>query len=66
LSLPEQQALPTFDQLYFQSHSVEELRSAIQHMRRELRPAMPHFAAQLGSDEVFDIIAHLRTFSSAP
>jgi mono/diheme cytochrome c family protein len=55
-----QSPLPVFDQAYFQSHTGEQIRAGIQHMRRRSRPTMPHLAGQLSADEVGDIVSYLR------
>jgi mono/diheme cytochrome c family protein len=54
------QNMPTFDQEYFRTHSDEHIRAGIQHMRKQSRPAMPHFAGELNADEVSQILTYLR------
>jgi mono/diheme cytochrome c family protein len=54
-------AIPAFDETYFRTHAIEQIRAGIQHMRKQSRPAMPHFAGQLAADEVGDIVTYLRT-----
>jgi mono/diheme cytochrome c family protein len=56
-----EKAIPTFDERYFRTHSSEEVRAGIQHMRRQNRPVMPHFAGQLTADEIGDVVTYLRT-----
>jgi cytochrome c553 len=53
--------IPTFDETYFRTHTSEEVRAGIQHMRKQNRPVMPHFAGQLTADEISDIVTYLRT-----
>ena len=53
--------IPTFDETYFRTHTSEEVRAGIQHMRKQNRPVMPHFAGQLTADEIGDIVTYLRT-----
>jgi mono/diheme cytochrome c family protein len=60
-SARRQSSLPTFDEAYFQSHTSEQIRTGIQHLRRQSRPTMPHLANQLSADEVSDIITYLRS-----
>lgn len=57
---------PRLDISYFQTHSIEHTRTAIQHMRRQPRPAMPHLARQLNADEADEIVRHLRTLTATP
>jgi mono/diheme cytochrome c family protein len=56
-------AIPTFDETYFRTHTIEQIRIGIQHRRKQSRPAMPHFAGQLAADEVGDIVTYLRTLA---
>ncbi|HEV8717759.1 MAG TPA: c-type cytochrome [Candidatus Binatia bacterium] len=56
-----EQAIPAFDETYFRIHPIEQVRAGIQHMRKQSRPAMPHFSGQLSADEVSDIVTYLRT-----
>jgi len=55
-----------FDTSYFQTHPLDKIRTAIQHMRRQPRPAMPHLARQLGADEADEIVRYLRTLIAVP
>jgi len=58
--------LPRFDERYLDTHTPDQIRTAIQHMRRQPRPAMPHLARQLSADEADEIVRHLRTLIAAP
>jgi mono/diheme cytochrome c family protein len=60
------QAIPAFDGAYFRTRAAEQIRAGIQHMRRQSRPAMPHFAPHLAADEVGDIVTYLRTLPPDP
>lgn len=58
---PSEKAIPALDQTYLRTHTREQVRMGIQHMRKQSRPAMPHFAGDLSTDEVSDIVIYLRT-----
>lgn len=60
-SVRVEHAIPAFDGTYFRIHTIEQVRAGIQHMRKQSRPAMPHFSGQLSADEVSDIVTYLRT-----
>lgn len=53
-----------FDTSYFRTHSVDQIRYAIPHMRRKPRPTMPHLARQLSADEALEIVRYLRTLTA--
>ncbi|MBI3300591.1 MAG: c-type cytochrome [Deltaproteobacteria bacterium] len=55
------QRLPTFDEKYFRTHTTEQVRAEIQHMRKQSRTAMPHFAGELNAEEARQILTYLRT-----
>jgi mono/diheme cytochrome c family protein len=59
-------AIPAFDEPYFRTHTSDQIRAGIQHLRKQSRPAMPHFAGQLSADEVSDIVTYLRTLPPEP
>lgn len=61
-----QRVIPSFDYAYFQTHTTEQVRVGIQHMQRQPRPAMPHFAPQLSADEMADIVTYLRSLLAKP
>lgn len=53
--------MPTFDQTYFRTHTEEQTRDQIQHMRKQHRTVMPHFAGELSADDMSQILTYLRT-----
>lgn len=53
--------MPTFDQTYFRTHTDEQIRAQIQHMRKKHRTVMPHFAGELSADDMSQILTYLRT-----
>lgn len=63
---PSAKTPPRIDTSYFQTHTLDLIRIAIQHMRRQPRPAMPHLARQLNAEEADEIIRYLRTLAGTP
>jgi mono/diheme cytochrome c family protein len=49
------------DAAYFRTHTPEQVRTRMQHRRKEKRTGMPHFAGELSSDQVAQIVTYLRT-----
>lgn len=60
---PSAKTPPRIDTSYFQTHAPDQIRTAIQHMRRQPRPAMPHLARQLNADDADEIVRYLRTLA---
>jgi mono/diheme cytochrome c family protein len=60
-AMPEELPQVTFNQAYFQTHSEEQVRLAVQHMLQQSRAIMPHFNGELSKDEVREILTYLRT-----
>jgi mono/diheme cytochrome c family protein len=52
--------MPTFDEIYFDTHSETHVRSRIRHMLKENGSLMPHFAGELNEIKVRKILAYLR------
>ncbi len=63
---PSPKMPPRLDESYFHTHTLDQISTAIQHMRRQPRPAMPHLARQLRADEADKIVGYLRTLIAAP
>ena len=59
-----QKVPPRLDDVYFRTHTPDQIRTGIQHMGRQSRPTMPHLARELNADEAFAIVGYLRTLSS--
>lgn len=57
---------PTFDRKYFQTHTTEQVRAGITHMLKLNQIAMPHFAGELTSDQVREIVTYLRSLPPEP
>jgi mono/diheme cytochrome c family protein len=50
-----------FDQTYFRTHADEQVRAGTQHMLKQSRISMPHFAGEISADAVQQILTYLRT-----
>jgi mono/diheme cytochrome c family protein len=59
----EREEVPTmaFNQAYFRIHSEAYVRGWVRHMLRQSRAIMPHFAGELGKEEIRHILAYLRS-----
>jgi mono/diheme cytochrome c family protein len=57
--------MPTFDEIYFNTHDKTHVRSRIQHMLKERGSLMPHFAGELNETKVRKILAYLRRVAAA-
>lgn len=55
------QNMPIFDHEYFRTHTDDQVRTSIQHMRKQSRAAMPHFAGELNADQASQILGYLRS-----
>ncbi|MBM4256721.1 MAG: c-type cytochrome [Deltaproteobacteria bacterium] len=55
---------PHFDEPYFRTRSVDQIRTSVLHMRRQPRPTMPHLARQLTADDAFEIVRYLRSLAT--
>ncbi len=53
--------MPTFNHEYFRTHTDEQVRTSILHMRKQSRAAMPHFAGEFNADEASQILSYLRS-----
>lgn len=58
---PEEVPTVVFNQAYFRTRSEAHMRSWVRHMLRQSRAIMPHFAGELGKDEIRHILAYLRS-----
>jgi mono/diheme cytochrome c family protein len=56
---------PRFDEAYFRTHNIDQIRRAVPHLHRKPRPTMPHLARQLSADDALEIVRYLRTLAAS-